>query len=81
MKVSVSALRVLTKKPTRRVGGARNLRIEHKGHEGGVVTCSIGATALGSRRNLHDAYRAADECLYRIKQSGRDNLELVSIGA
>jgi len=46
-----------------------------------VVTCSIGATALGSRRNLHDAYRAADECLYRIKQSGRDNLELVSIGA
>jgi len=59
----------------------RDLRIEHKGHEGGVVTCSIGATALGSRRNLHDAYRAADECLYRIKQSGRDNLELVSIGA
>ena len=59
--------------------GIRGLRIEHKAYAGGVVTCSIGAAALGPGHNLHDAYRAADECLYRVKQSGRDNLEMVNI--
>ncbi|MFI4980857.1 MAG: diguanylate cyclase domain-containing protein [Nevskiales bacterium] len=57
----------------------RGLRIEHKAHEGGVVTCSIGAAALGPGHSLHDAYRAADECLYQAKREGRDRLRLVGI--
>ena len=57
----------------------RNLRIEHRTQPGGVVTCSIGAAALSPGQQLHDAYRAADECLYRAKQEGRDRLHLVNI--
>ncbi len=56
----------------------RSLRIEHKAHQGGVVTCSIGAAALGPGHSLHDAYRAADECLYQAKRDGRDRLQLIS---
>jgi diguanylate cyclase (GGDEF)-like protein len=62
------------------LNGIRALGIEHKSHDGGVVTCSIGAVAINPARPLQDALRAADECLYRAKSGGRDRLEMVVVG-
>jgi diguanylate cyclase (GGDEF)-like protein len=59
--------------------GIRSLGIEHKSQEAGVVTCSIGAAAIDPARPFQDAFRAADECLYRAKSAGRDRLEMVNI--
>ncbi|HZR36835.1 MAG TPA: GGDEF domain-containing protein [Nevskia sp.] len=59
--------------------GVRALGIEHRGQDSGVVTCSIGAAVIDPRRPLQVAYRAADECLYRAKNAGRDRLEMVEV--
>ncbi|AXQ27768.1 GGDEF domain-containing protein [Solimonas sp. K1W22B-7] len=55
------------------------LQIENKGATLGIITVSIGAAAAPPDTRLSDAYRAADEALYRVKESGRNNYELVSL--
>lgn len=62
------------------LSGIRDLGIEHKSQDAGVVTCSIGAAVIDPARPFQDAFRAADECLYRAKSAGRDRLEMVSVG-
>ena len=57
----------------------RELGIEHRAQDAGVVTCSIGAVALAAARPAQDAFRGADQCLYRAKSGGRDRLELIEV--
>jgi diguanylate cyclase (GGDEF)-like protein len=52
----------------------RELQIEHRGNPCGVVTCSGGGVAVGPAHPLYEAYHAADLCLYRAKNEGRDRL-------
>lgn len=58
------------------IQSVRDLEIEHTGNEPGVVTCSIGAVMVEPGTPLSDAYRAADELLYQVKHSGRNNYKL-----
>lgn len=56
----------------------RDLQLPHAQHPLGHVTVSIGAVAI-SREHWMDpdaAYKAADDCLYEAKQSGRDRAVL-----
>ncbi len=53
------------------------LQIENRGATLGIITVSIGAAVVPPDARLSDAYRAADEALYRVKDSGRNNYELV----
>lgn len=56
-----------------------DLQIENKGNAegGGVLTCSIGAVVVGPNKPLSDAYRMADELLYRVKHAGRNNFAML----
>jgi len=55
------------------------LQIENRGATLGIITVSIGAAAVPAEARLSEAYRAADEALYRVKDRGRNNCELVSL--
>ncbi|OLP61646.1 hypothetical protein BJF93_08560 [Xaviernesmea oryzae] len=52
----------------------RDMRLEHAGHEHGVVTVSVGAAALRSiaAPEKEELLREADSALYAAKASGRD---------
>jgi len=53
------------------------LQIENQGAALGIITVSMGAAVVPPDTRLSDAYRAADEALYRVKETGRNNFELV----
>lgn len=51
-------------------------KIENRGTERGLLTCSIGAVVVGPGATLGEAYRLADELLYQVKGAGRNNYAL-----
>lgn len=56
----------------------RDLAIEHEESEFKFVTASAGACVVSDGMSLGDAYRKADECLYRAKLNGRNTLEITA---
>ncbi len=54
------------------VRGFADLGIEHRGNEGGIVTCSVGAVVVPPGSALAEVYRAADALLYDAKRAGRN---------
>ena len=58
------------------VRGVAEMKIENRGTEAGVLTCSIGAVVVGPNTSFGTAYRLADELLYQVKNAGRNNYAL-----
>jgi diguanylate cyclase (GGDEF)-like protein len=57
--------------------GVRDLRVEHQGRQIGVLTVSIGVTALSAgAKTGPDLLRAADAALYQAKHAGRNCVAL-----
>ncbi|ULQ46755.1 GGDEF domain-containing protein [Flagellatimonas centrodinii] len=52
----------------------REMGIENQDAPAGVVTCSIGVATVTASTALSEAYRLADEALYRAKRQGRDQV-------
>lgn len=52
------------------------MQIENRNTERGMLTCSIGAVVVGPNEPFGNAYRAADELLYQVKNAGRNNFAL-----
>ena len=63
--------------------GLRRCAIAHSSSATGFVTISIGSVTgkVGQNNTFDDFLKAADEMLYRSKQSGRDKASFVTLGS
>jgi diguanylate cyclase (GGDEF)-like protein len=59
------------------VRAVADIKIENRNTERGVLTCSIGAVVVAPSGSFGTAYRLADELLYQVKNSGRNNYALM----